>query len=175
VANKGSRGSTDPDEAANELEDLLGIGKERRPSRERIPDAEPVRRPDLAPRRRQARCEHETDDVATLIRAMCNAVKVDGEIDRAEQDTILKRIGDVGREEIEFVRRELAAPLDLEQYCDTVPPHLNEKVYAFSVLAIKVDTLREAAYLGRLCSALELDPRTCNAIHEQHGAPCLFA
>ncbi len=164
-----SRGSSNSNPATSELEELLGIGKKRQPSRELIPDAEPVRR------RRQPHCDHENDDAATLIRAMCNAVKVDGEIDRAEQDNILKRIGDVGREEIDFVRRELAAPLDLEHYCDTVPPHLAERVYAFSVLAIKVDTLREAAYLGRLCSGLELDPRTCNAIHEQHGAPCIFA
>jgi len=164
---QGSQGSSNPDAAASELEDLLGIGK-KKPARHR----EPVRRPDLTPRR-QPRHQHETDDVATLIRAMCNAVKVDGDVDRAEQDTILKKIGDVGKEEVAFLRHELSSPLDLEHYCDTVPPHLNEKVYAFSVLAIKLDSLREAAYLGRLCSALELDPGTCNAIHEQHGAPCI--
>lgn len=181
------RGSvpTNPRDAARELEDFLGIGKEDRRRREVIPQAEPVRqrqperRPDLSPppmpRRRQPRCEHEEDDSATLIRAMCNAAKVDGDIDRAEQDAILSRIQNVGREELDFVRAELAAPLDLEAYCDTVPPRLAEQVYAFSVLTIKLDTLREAAYLGRLSSALELDSATCNAIHEKVGAPCIFS
>lgn len=179
------REPTDPREAARQLEELFGIGKEESRRRRPIPQAEPVRqreperRPDLVPpplpRRRQPRCEHESDDAVTLIRAMCNAAKADGDIDRAEQDAILDRIGNVGREEIDFVRRELAAPLDLEGFCDTVPPRLAQQVYAFSVLGIKLDTLREAAYLGRLCSALELEPETCNAIHEKVGAPCIFA
>ena len=109
------------------------------------------------------------------IRAMCNAAKVDGKIDRNEQDAILDRLGDVGRAEIDFVRRELNAPLDLEDYCDTVPDDLAPQAYAFSVLAIKLDTLNEAAYLGRLAAALEIEPKTCNEIHQQLGAPSLYA
>jgi uncharacterized membrane protein YebE (DUF533 family) len=52
---------------------------------------------------------------------------------------------------------------------------LAEQVYAFSVLAIKLDTLAEAAYLGRLGSGLELDPEKCNEIHKQMQAPCIYA
>ena len=107
---------------------------------------------------------------------MCNAAKVDGEIDRNEQDAILGRLGDnIGQAELDFVRRELNSPLNLDDYCDSVPQHLAPQVYAFSLLAIKLDTLTEAAYLGRLAAGLELDNKTCNEIHKQIGAPCLYA
>jgi uncharacterized membrane protein YebE (DUF533 family) len=42
-------------------------------------------------------------------------------------------------------------------------------------MAIKLDTLNEAAYLGRLAAGLELDTKTCNQVHKKVGAPCLYA
>ena len=111
----------------------------------------------------------------SLIRAMCNAAKVDGDIDRTEQDAILGRLGDVSRDEIDFVRRELGSPLDIDGFCDSVPDELAQHAYAFSVMAIKIDTISEAAYLGRLGAGLELDTGVCNDIHEQVGAPCIYA
>ena len=119
--------------------------------------------------------KHVQDQATLLIRAMCNAAKVDGKIDEAEQEAILGRLGDVGREELDFVRKEINSPLDLDAYVRTVPADLAPQVYAFSALAVNVDTLREAAYLGRLAQALGLDNETCNEIHRKVGAAPLYA
>ena len=131
--------------------------------------------PGLNSSRRPSTRQPEPDPAATLIRAMCNAAKVDGDIDRSEQQAILDRIGGVGKEEIEFVRNELNAPLDIEAFSDSVPDSLAQQTYTFSVLGIKLDSLSEAAYLGRLGANLGLDPKTCNAIHKKLGAPNLYA
>ena len=158
--------TSDPGNLGKQLEDLLGVGG-RQPARKPAPRQQPSRR--------QRRREPENDPATILIRAMCNAAKVDGDIDRAEQDAILGRLGDVSQDEIAFVRKELAAPLDIDDYCDSVPENLAEQAYAFSVLAIKLDTLTEAAYLGRLSAGLELEPKTCNDIHKQVGAPNIYS
>ena len=42
-------------------------------------------------------------------------------------------------------------------------------------MAIKIDEQSEANYLGQLARGLGLDADTCNAIHEQLGAPKIFA
>ena len=106
---------------------------------------------------------------------MCHAAKVDGSVNRQEQDAILGRLGDVTEEELGFVRKELDAPLDVTQFCRSVPDDLAESVYAFSMMAIQLDTLKGAAYLGRLAQGLHLDGRTCEALHSKVGAPILFA
>ena len=158
--------TSDPGSLGSQLEDLLGVGG-KPPARKPAPRAQPPRR--------QRHREPEKDPATILIRAMCNAAKVDGDIDRAEQDAILGRLGEVSQDEIDFVRSELNSPLDLEDFCDSVPETLAEQAYAFSVLAIKLDNLNEAAYLGRLASGLELESKTCNEIHKQVGAPCLYS
>lgn len=150
----------------SQLEDLLGVGG-KEPARKPAPRTKPSRR--------QRQREPENDSATILIRAMCNAAKVDGDIDRAEQDAILGRLGEVSQDEIDFVRTELNAPLDVDDFCDSVPEKLAEQAYAFSVLAIKLDALSEAAYLGRLAAGLEIETKTCNEIHKQVGAPCIYA
>ena len=105
---------------------------------------------------------------------MCNAAKVDGAVDRQEQDAILGRLGNVTKEELDFVRKELNSPLDVTQFCRSVPDDLSEQVYAFSVMAIQLDTLKEAAYLGRLAQGLSMDEGTCNSLHAKVGAPSLY-
>ena len=124
-------------------------------------------------RRRPSR--EERHQAVFLIRAMCNAAKVDGDIDRNEQDAILGRLGEVTQEELDFVRKELASPLDMKLFCRSVPEELAEQVYGFSVMAIQLDTLREAAYLGGLAIGLDLDPSVCNQLHQKVGAPSLFS
>lgn len=159
--------SNSPEDLGNMLEDLLGVGGAG-PSQ-----AAPTKAPPA--RRRPRRHEPENDQATVLIRAMCNAAKVDGDIDRDEQDAILGRLGEVTQDEIDFVRRELSAPLDIDAYCDSVPDAASQNAYAFSVMAIKLDTLNEAAYLGRLAAGLELDTETCNQIHKKIGAPSLYS
>ncbi len=151
-------------------EDLLGglIGKGKRSSQ---PAPEPPRQ-----RQRERRPSQEQQEQAVfLIRAMCHAAKVDGSVDRQEQDAILGRLDEVTEEELNFVRKEFNSPLDVTQFCRSVPDDLAEQVYAFSVMAIKLDTLKEAAYLGRLAQGLQVDERTCNRLHAKVGAPSLYA
>ena len=66
------------------------------------------------------------------------------------------------------------APLDVDAYCRSVPGNLAEQAYAFSVMGMKLDTQREAQYLGAVAQGLRLDARTCNAIHDELGAPQIF-
>ncbi|MCB1099461.1 MAG: DUF533 domain-containing protein [Verrucomicrobiae bacterium] len=111
-----------------------------------------------------------------LIRAMCNAAKSDGKFDEAEQKAILGRLGDdVDQAEIDFINSELSKPLDVNGFAKSVPAGLGQQVYAFSVMAIKLDEQSEARYLGDLAQGLGIDPASCNQIHEQLGAPKIFS
>ncbi|MEZ5323751.1 MAG: DUF533 domain-containing protein [Verrucomicrobiales bacterium] len=111
-----------------------------------------------------------------LIRAMCNAAKSDGKFDEAEQKAILGRLGeDVDQAEIDFINTELSKPLDVHGFAKSVPAGLGQQVYAFSVMAIKLDEQSEARYLRDLAQGLGIDPASCNQIHEQLGAPKIFS
>jgi uncharacterized membrane protein YebE (DUF533 family) len=114
------------------------------------------------------------NDAELLIRAMINAAKADGQIDQAEVDNIVGRLGDIDQNEAAFLRRELAAPLDLDGYCRSVPGELAQQAYAFSVMGMKLDTQQEAQYLGAVAQGLGLNPQICNAIHDKLGAPQIF-
>lgn len=117
----------------------------------------------------------EVDDQATLLlRAMINGAKADGQIDRDEVQNIVKRLGDVDEHEAAFLRAELEAPLDIAAFCATVPDELDQEVYAFSVMGMKLDTQREAQFLGAMAQGLNLDPRICNDIHDKLGVPAIF-
>lgn len=118
----------------------------------------------------------EADDQATLLlRAMVNGAKADGQIDQEEIDNIVKRLGDVDEHEAAFLRAELESPLDIAGYCATVPEEMNQQAYAFSVMGMKLDTQREAQFLGAMAQGLNLDPRVCNEIHDQLGVPPIFS
>ena len=117
----------------------------------------------------------EADDHATLLlRAMINAAKADGEVDKEEVDNIVSRLGEVDEQEAAFLRAELQAPLDVDGYCRSVPDELAEEAYAFSVMGMRLDTQQEAQYLGAVAQGLKLDPGTANAIHEKLGVPPIF-
>ena len=117
----------------------------------------------------------QADDQATiLVRAMVNAAKADGQVDQAEVDNIVGRLGDIDQHEAEFLRTEFRSPLDLEGFCRSVPRDMAQQAYAFSLMGMKLDTQREAQYLGAVAQGLDLDPNTCNAIHDKLGAPQIF-
>lgn len=109
-----------------------------------------------------------------LIRSMTNAAKSDGNFDESERDKIVGKLGDVSQEEVNFIREELSKPLDVEGFCREVPEELAPQAYAFSLLAIKLDTNKEAQYLGQLAQGLNMNAEQCNAIHDQLGAPKIF-
>lgn len=114
------------------------------------------------------------DCAALMIRAMVNAAKSDGRLDDHEQQAILQKFGQVGEAELEFLRREFKAPLDLASFSRSIPSGLEQQVYAISVTAIDIDKQNEASYLGQLAQGLGLDPRWCNQVHDQLGAPRIF-
>jgi len=114
------------------------------------------------------------DDATILIRAMINAAKADGQIDQSEIDNIVGRLGEIDKNEAAFLKQELAAPLDVEDFCRDVPPNMAQQAYAFSVMGMKLDTQHEARYLGAVAQGLSLDPQICNQIHEKLGAPKIF-
>jgi uncharacterized membrane protein YebE (DUF533 family) len=75
-----------------------------------------------------------------LLRAMINAAKSDGEIDQAEQAQIIEHLDDVTQDEIEFVKNEMAQPLDVDAFVLSVPRELKQQVYLMSLLGIKLDS-----------------------------------
>ncbi len=123
----------------------------------------------------QAPPEEAHSEAEILVCAMCNAAKSDGQIDEKERDTILGRLNDLGEEEVEFLKKELSSPLDLEHFVRDVPADMTQQVYAFSLMAIKLDTQKEAKYFGELAQALNIDADTANEIHKQLGQPEIFA
>ncbi len=118
----------------------------------------------------------EADRQAELmIRAMINAAKSDGSFDESEQEKILSKLGEVTQDEIDFVKREFAAPLDAQAFANSVPRGLEHQIYAVSLAAINLDENSEAQYLGELASSLRIGANEANQIHAQLGAPKIFS
>jgi len=119
----------------------------------------------------------DTDEqnAAVLLRAMISAAKSDGELDSEEQRKITEHLGDVSEEEAAFVRHELAAPMDLDGLVASVPSGLEQQVYLMSLMAIDLDSKEEAVYLDSLRKGLNMSEQASNHIHDQLGAPKLYA
>ncbi len=109
-----------------------------------------------------------------LVEAMINAAKADGRVDAEEQQKIVDRLGEVSRDELAFVRRELAEPLDVQGFIRRVPRGMERDVYAVSLMAIDLDSNPEAQYLHQLAQGVGLSADACNEIHQALGAPQLY-
>ncbi len=116
----------------------------------------------------------QNDQAVMLIRAMINSAKVDGEISDEEQKNILGQVGDTSPETIQFLRAEFARPLNVDEYAQSLPVGMEQKAYAISLTAIKLDTREEADYLRQLAKALRISPEQCNQIHQQQNAPLMY-
>ena len=128
-----------------------------------------------APAPQQAELQQANDQAVLMIRAMVNAAKSDGRVDEAEQQNIISKLGsDVSEAEINFLKQEFAAPLDVAGFARSVPNGLEQQIYALSLTSIDLDTQNEAQYLGQLAQGLNIDPNVCNQIHDQVGAPKIF-
>ncbi len=119
--------------------------------------------------------QQANDEATLLIRAMINAAKADGRVDREETEKVLQRLGDISQDEIDFVKQELARPLDTDDFIRSVPRGMEQQVYAMSLLAIDLDTNPEAKYLHQLAQGLRMAPQVCNQIHQQLGAQQLYS
>jgi uncharacterized membrane protein YebE (DUF533 family) len=112
---------------------------------------------------------------ALLLRAMIQAAKSDGKVDAAERAKLLDGLKDATQAEVDFVKAELAAPVDIEGLARQVPKGLEAQVYTMSVMAITLDNRAEAQYLHELATALRIAPAQVNAIHTQLGVPTLYS
>lgn len=128
-----------------------------------------------APAPQQAELQQANDQAVLMIRAMVNAAKSDGRVDQSEQQNIISKLGsDVSEAEINFLKQEFAAPLDVASFARSVPNGLEQQIYALSLTSIDLDTQNEAQYLGQLAQGLNIDANLCNQIHDQVGAPKIF-
>ena len=75
-----------------------------------------------APAPQQAELQQANDQAVLMIRAMVNAAKSDGRVDQTEQENIISKLGsDVSEAEINFLKQEFAAPLDVAGFARSVP------------------------------------------------------
>lgn len=190
-----SRGSTQGrsrrtniESEAKQLEDLLGVAKDRYTRRSAPqtrsqpapPPAEPPRSgrggfsfDDRAPVGRREQPE-PNEEAVILIRAMINSAKADGRVTPDEQQEIMNRISNPSREAMEFLKQEFSRPVDVREFAWSVPIGMEQKVYTLSIAAIDFDSTREAKYLKELAHGLRMEPELCNEIHQQYGLPALY-
>jgi len=109
------------------------------------------------------------EEALLLIRAMTNAAKADGAVDDDEIAAIFSRAGDLDDDAQDFIRAELKAPLDLDEFINSVPGGMEADVYTASMLPIDIDTAAETEYLQNLADGLGLSGDDVAKIHEALG------
>lgn len=109
-----------------------------------------------------------------MLKAMLNAAKCDGELDNAEKEKIMSNLDDVTAEDMDFIRRELAAPVDVAGFIREVPGGMEQQVYLMSLMAIDLDSKAEADYLDSLAKGMGISEQASNQIHQQLGVPTLY-
>ena len=175
------------EESAKSLEDLLKVSTDhhaaKRSSSKPAPTPQastpsPPSRASLPERmglpKQPADSSVLNEQAKILVRAMISAAKSDGQVTAEEQDAILQQLGHAGEQEINFLRQEFAAPLNVRELAWSVPLGMEEQVYTISLRAIRLDEQSEAVYLGELAHGLRIPPMRCNEIHRKCGAPEIF-
>ena len=109
-----------------------------------------------------------------MLTAMLQAAKADGRFDRDEQAKLMERLGDVSREERDFVNATLQKPVDIDGLARAVPRGMEPQVYMMSVLGIDLDSQEEAQYLHNLAKAMGIDKANVNHIHDRMGVPRIY-
>ncbi len=113
------------------------------------------------------------NDAQVIVKAMINAAKADGRIDREEIEKVLGKLQEDGLtpEEQAFFKAEANKPGDLSSIVASVDGdiELAVEVYAASLLAIEVDTEAERSYLKKLASELGLSSRITTHIEQTLG------
>ena len=113
------------------------------------------------------------DDAQIIVKAMINAAKADGSIDKSEIDKIIGKLDDDGLEqkEKEFFITEANKPMDLNAVVSSAAnkPDMAAQIYAASMLAIEVDTDAEKRYMHQLASGLGLNAQVIAYIDRTMG------
>ncbi len=117
----------------------------------------------------------EEKQAEIILKAMINAAKADGVIDEKEQQQITKHLGDISAEELEFVKKELNSPLDLDGVINSVPDSMAQQVYLMSLLTIDLDSKSEAEYMDKLAQGLNISKEAVNSIHQKAGVANLYS
>ena len=110
-----------------------------------------------------------------MLRAMIQAAKADGKIDETEKEHLMSELGELDDEERQFIREQMAAPIDAAALAREVPKGMQPQVYLMSVMAIDFDSQDEAQYLHKLAQAMGLSPQVINQIHQQVGVQNLYS
>lgn len=110
-----------------------------------------------------------------LIKAMISAAKSDGQVDAQEQEKIVGQLGDIDGEEAAFIRAEMQKPRDLAGLVNSVPRGMEQQVYVLSLMSIDLDSKAEADYLDQLAQGLNINNQVSNELHQELGAPLLYA
>ena len=112
-------------------------------------------------------------DADLVLKAMINAAKADGHIDRSEVQRIAGQLEKSGIDQRtrEYVMAEMQKPLDTEGLVAAAAgrSELAAQLYAASLLAIEVDTPAEKDYLDALASKLNLQVAAANRLEEMLG------
>ena len=116
----------------------------------------------------------QEEQAKIILKAMINAAKADGNIDPDEQAKIIAHIGEVTPEEIEFVKSEMASPLDLQGVINSARG-IEGEVYLSSLMTINLDSQEEAQYLDKLAKGLNISQQASNDFHQRVGAPKLYS
>ena len=113
------------------------------------------------------------DDAQIIVKAMINAAKADGQIDKSEIDKIIGKLDDDGLEQKEkdFFISEANKPMDLASVVLSAAnkPEMAAQIYAASMLAIEVDTVAEKRYMENLVSGLGLNAQVVAYIDSTMG------
>ncbi len=132
----------------------------------------------LEPYRSESRSDQDhtvaDSDSELLIRAMCNAAKADGSLDKDERERIMNQVGTLSTSEATFLRSELtSARVAVDDLADSIPADLREVAYTVSLMAISFDSISEKEYLRDLATALEITDFRRDTIHADLSIPLL--
>jgi uncharacterized membrane protein YebE (DUF533 family) len=175
---------SDVSRQAKELEELLNVANGRqshthsapKPPQSRTssnPDAD-WRRKHSAPGQTGTSANTDNDRATVLVRAMVNAAKSDGQIDSTEQQRIIDQLHNPSPDAIQFLREEFRKPLNVREFAMSVPIGMEQQVYTLSLIAIDLDTGKEAKYLMELAESLRLPTEVREQIHQRLGAPSVY-
>lgn len=106
------------------------------------------------------------------LKGMIAAAKADGQISQDEMSRIMGKLeeGGVTDEERQLVLEEMSKPLDLEGLAQAIPNRqVGAQVYAASLMAIKLDSPSEQAYMQALASRIGLDGGSVRRLHQLVG------
>jgi len=123
---------------------------------------------------KSAASTNNSNGLGDLLSSALAGKTVDPTPTQEEQAKIIEHIGEVTPAEIEFVKAEMDAPLDLQGVINNAKG-IEGEVYLSSLMTINLDSQEEARYLDQLAKGLNISQQASNDFHERMGAPKLYS